>query len=80
MSKKIRKRAYVKVYLAGDRSYRNVVHLKQKPAEADFTTESTVVYFIGPFRTNAGAELVRSRPGVYETVKAAEEAAKRFDL
>lgn len=73
-----RKRPYVKVMNIKDGSIREVIYSTEKPKEADFKEDESVIYCIGPFRTNDAAELFKSNPNKYKTVTEAEKASAKF--
>jgi hypothetical protein len=78
-----RKRPYVKIFFTGNGpSIREVVFHSEKPQDPYQPREDgkNALYYIGPFRTNAGAELLKGNPDKYKTVAIAEKAAARIGL
>lgn len=76
-----RKYAFVIVKNVGDLSIREILQLQEPPKEdSTFTEDEGVTYCVGPFKTNAAAQLFKDNPGVYQTVLQAEKAVKAAKL
>ena len=78
-----RKRPYVKILYTGDLSIREIIASVEKPQQEDYEPAEdgkSAISIVGPFRTNAGAELFKRHPNKFKTVAEADKAAARIEL